>query len=84
MGFETTPYHCLVPSFGEWGFVVASKQPFRLADDFLPGLRFVTRETAEQMLNFPPDMQRVDTDVNKLNNQVLVRYFEEEWSAYVH
>jgi len=84
VGFQTTPYHCLVPSFGEWGFVLASKQSFRLADDFLPGLRFVTRETAEQMLNFPPDMQRVDTDVNKLNNQVLVRYFEEEWSAYVH
>lgn len=84
VGFQTTPYHCLVPSFGEWGFVIASKKPFTLAESFLPGLRFVTRETAEQMLHFPPDMQVVDTEVNKLNNQVLVRYFEEEWSAYVH
>ncbi|MNK64279.1 Spermidine synthase [compost metagenome] len=84
VGFQTKPYHCLVPSFGEWGFVLASKQPFKVADDFLPGLKFVTRETADQMFQFPPDMQRVATDVNKLNNQILVRYFEEEWSAYLH
>jgi len=84
VGFQTTPYHAFVPSFGEWGFIVASKQPFRAADRFLPGLKFVTPRTAEQMLQFPPDMQPVTTEVNKLNNQVLVRYFEEEWSAYLH
>lgn len=82
-GFLTTPYHAFVPSFGEWGFILASKQPFTLAEDFLPGLKFVTRASAEQMLQFPPDMQPVDTEINKLNNQVLVRYFEEEWSAYL-
>lgn len=82
VGFQTTPYHAFVPSFGEWGYVIASKQPFRLAESFLPGLRFVNAHTAAQMLHFPPDMQRVPTETNKLNNQALVRYFEEEWSAY--
>ena len=33
---------------------------------------------------FPPDMDRVDADVNRLNNQALVRYFEAEWARYVH
>ncbi len=84
VGFATTPYHAYVPSFGEWGYVLASKGPFAPADHYLPGLKFVTRETVDQMLQFPPDMGRVPGEVNKLNNQVLVRYFEEEWSAYIH
>jgi hypothetical protein len=26
----------------------------------------------------------VPAEVNRLNNQMLVRYFEEEWAHYVH
>lgn len=84
VGFMTTPYHAYVPSFGEWGFVLASKKAFIPADRYLPGLRFVDRQTVSQMLQFPPDMGPVKTGVNKLNNQALVRYFEEEWSEYIH
>jgi spermidine synthase len=32
------------------------------------------------MREFPPDMARVDTEPNQLNNQALVRYFEEDWA----
>jgi spermidine synthase len=35
------------------------------------------------MLYFPPDMQSVPTDINRLDNQVLVRYFESEWGQYL-
>ncbi len=28
VGFQVTPYHTYVPSFGEWGFVIASMQPY--------------------------------------------------------
>jgi spermidine synthase len=31
------------------------------------------------LFQFPADMSRVDTEVNHLNNQVLVRYYESEW-----
>jgi spermidine synthase len=31
------------------------------------------------MLQFPPDMARVSTEINRLSNQVLVQTFEEEW-----
>jgi spermidine synthase len=27
-GLKATPYHALVPSFGEWGFVIASRAPY--------------------------------------------------------
>jgi hypothetical protein len=29
-------------------------------------------------------MKRLDAGVNKLNNQVLVKYFEEEWGAVTY
>jgi spermidine synthase len=29
VGLATTPYHAHVPSFGEWGFVLAGRRPWR-------------------------------------------------------
>jgi spermidine synthase len=34
-----------------------------------------------ELFAFPRDMARVDTEVNRLNTQALVRYYEEEWRA---
>jgi spermidine synthase len=83
-GFLTAPYHVLVPSFGEWGFILASREPL-IGPPLLPrGLRFLESHRLEGLFEFPPDMSRVATEVNRLNNQVLVRYFESEWSNYVH
>jgi len=82
VGFYTIPYHAFVPSFGEWGFIIASKRILRLPESFPPSLRFVSGATMQSMLQFPRDMAEVETDVQKLNNQILVRYFEEEWSEY--
>jgi len=78
-GLTATPYHAHVPSFGEWGFVIASRRPLRLPTAFPPGLRFLTPEGLPGMLQFPPDMARVPTEVNRLSNQVLVQEFEAEW-----
>jgi spermidine synthase len=79
-GFNTLPYHCLVPSFGEWGFILASpsgqwKQP----EQFTQGLKFMTPEGFAAMRYFPPDMGMRPTEINRLNNQALVTYFEKEW-----
>ncbi|GAB3325331.1 polyamine aminopropyltransferase [Larkinella ripae] len=84
-GFQTIPYHAFVPSFGEWGFVLALRNHHWRGDGPLPpGLRFINARTLHDMLNFPPDMAEVPTDINKLNNQVLVHYFEDDWTPYAH
>jgi spermidine synthase len=31
------------------------------------------------MFEFPADMQPVPVEANRLNTQVLVRYYEQEW-----
>ena len=83
VGLQVTPYHALVPSFGEWGFVLAGKRAYRMPTRYDVPLRFLTPETTPALFLFPQDMARVDTEVNRLNNQVLVRYFEEEWRQMI-
>ncbi|OOQ57549.1 polyamine aminopropyltransferase [Mucilaginibacter pedocola] len=82
VGLRTIPYHNNVPSFGEWGYIMATENPsYKKPDHFVPELRFITKESLDLMFYFPKDMAKVKTDVNKLNNQVLVKYFEDEWST---
>ena len=78
-GFHTSPYHVYVPSFGEWGFVIASKKPYAITPVRMDALKFVTTDMLPGFFQFPPDMSRVDAEVNRLNNQILVRYYESEW-----
>jgi spermidine synthase len=79
VGFRTTPYHVYVPSFGEWGFVIASKGSYRRPDRYPPNLKFLSPEAAPSLFHFPKDMAPVEAEVNRLNNQVLVQYYEAEW-----
>jgi spermidine synthase len=82
VGLHTVPYHNYVPSFGEWGYIMAMNKPvYKVPDHYLPGLRFMSKSCLEQMLFFPKDMARVPAQVNKLNNQILVKFFEDEWSS---
>lgn len=82
-GFKTAPYHAYVPAFGEWGYVLAGFSDYRPPEKFLEGLRFVTAGTAAQMFSFPPDMARLETKIQRLDDQALVRYFDQEWSEYL-
>ncbi len=79
VGLTATPYHAHVPSFGEWGFILASRRPYRMPAALLPGLRFLSLDGLPALFNFPPDMARVPAEVNRLSNQVLVQTFEDEW-----
>jgi spermidine synthase len=82
-GFLTTPYHAYVPSFGEWGYVIATHKPYTPPKNYPPGLKYVSYETAREMFHFPADMSRVDTKIQRLDDQALVRYFDKEWSEYL-
>ena len=75
----TTAYHTYVPSFGEWGFCFASFQPIdNKIVRKIPDLRFYDYNF-KQMSYFSKDMKADNLEVNRLDNQILVRYFDEEW-----
>jgi spermidine synthase len=79
VGLQTAPYHANVPSFGEWGFVIASRRPWRAPQALPAGLRFLTPGGVAALFDFPADMARVPAPVNRLSNQVLVTSYEREW-----
>ncbi|MGZ8217963.1 polyamine aminopropyltransferase [Methylomagnum sp.] len=81
VGFHTWPYHAYVASFGEWGFILAGHSGFGPSERLPPGLRFLDGPTQRDLFRFPPDMGRMETDINRLDNQVLVGYHEADWSA---
>jgi spermidine synthase len=84
VGLTTAPYHVDVPSFGEWGFIIASHRPYHYPDVLPAGLRFLSPETLPLMFNFPMDMSRVPAEPNRLSNQILVQTFEAEWGEVLH
>ena len=48
-GFQVRPYHALVPSFGEWGFVLGALRPFAPPTTVLAGLRYLDAPTLSAM-----------------------------------
>ncbi len=82
-GLTATPYHANVPSFGEWGYLIASHRPWHMPATLPEGLRFLTPHTLPLLFDFPKDMARVPAEVNRLSNQVLVNTYEQEWGRVV-
>jgi len=78
-GFATAPYHALVPSFGEWGFILASRETYVPPAAISVPTRFLTAATLPDLFRFPADMARVAAVPNRMNEQTLVRIFEREW-----
>jgi spermidine synthase len=81
-GWRTRPYHLAVPSFGVWGYVLASPRPLEVPRQCLSNLRFLTPETMGAMFAFPRDMDRIPAPVNRLDNQVLVHLYTSEWKRW--
>ena len=80
-GLRTWPYHVYVPSFGEWGFVIAGLDSYAPPSQLPSDLRYLTAAAVPSLFDFPADMQRVPAEANRLNDQVLVRYYEHEFDA---
>lgn len=83
-GLETYPYHVYVPSFGEWGFILAAKHEYIPPTSLPAGLRFVSIAGLPALFQFPPDMSPLPMPANQLNSQVLVRTYENDWKDISH
>ena len=86
-GLAVTPYHALVPSFGDWGYLIGSRRPYEEPRTLGPAagpLRYLTADLLPGLFEFPADMREVPTGINHLNNQVLVQTFQEEWGRQLN
>lgn len=78
VGLFVRPYHAAVPSFGEWGFMLASRRAFDVPASAPSGLRYLSSEYMPTLFVLPEDAKRRDVDVNRLSAQSLVRYYDAE------
>ncbi len=85
-GFDVKPYQTTVPSFGVWGYALVKLQPFETPSSPPEGveLKFLNRDSFASMFDLPKDLLAPDgeIEVNRLDNQALVRYYESEWRRF--
>lgn len=80
VGLAVTPYHVNVPSFGDWGYVLAARgaKPELELDSPEP-LRSLNQATLDAAAVFPPDRGPRDEPVSTLMHPVLVDLEQQEW-----
>lgn len=78
-GLEVRPYHVAVPSFGVWGYGLARQSPFPTPTTCPEGLRFLNPQSLAAMFSLPNDLAPIETEINRLDNQILVRYYDNDW-----
>ena len=82
-GLGVTPYHVNVPSFGDWGFALATAAgppPLRLAAP--APLRFLDQPTLTASAVFPADRRPVGEPPSTLDNPRIMRLVMQEWQQY--
>ena len=80
---HTQAYHAYIPSFGEWGFVMAS--PAILNWDrinLMVPTKYLSEEVLKGMTQFPGDMKMVPTEINTIDTHKVINYYESGWSQW--
>jgi spermidine synthase len=86
-GLATTTYHVDVPSFGDWGFVLAARgaAPVPSVDPAVaPELRFLDGDVLAAATVFPRDRGRAryDVEVSTLDRPRILEYEARGWRGY--
>jgi spermidine synthase len=83
-GFRSVvPYHALVPSMGDWGFVVASDRLLQPTTTVVEESgRFLDAATFATLFVFAPDLMPVATDINTLARPAVLAHYLDGWRTY--
>ncbi len=76
------PYHVYVPSFGDWGFVLASNTPLAEQPRLQVKTRYLQPEMFPSLMRFAKDIQRQNVAINAMDHPVLLGYYLSGWSHY--
>jgi spermidine synthase len=85
-GFKVLPYQVEVPSFGNWGFQLASNRLLRPEHFRLPAglaLRYLNPETLRSLFVLPEDLKIPlnDIAVSTLSQPVILQYYDRGWNG---
>ncbi len=80
---HVTPYHAYVPSFGDWGFMLASETKLDAAGLKLSvPVRFLDTHTVTRLFHFSADMKPLQVKPNTLDQPHLLRYYLHGWQHW--
>ncbi|MFT7222835.1 MAG: spermidine synthase [Cellvibrionaceae bacterium] len=80
---DVVPYHTNIPSFGEWGFILASKSRIDLDATKLPvATKYVDAYAIERMLYFEKDMRASDVEISTLDSPKVLDYYLDGWKHW--
>ncbi|EWH08783.1 spermidine synthase [Catenovulum agarivorans DS-2] len=79
---QVTPYHVDVPSFGDWGFVMACKSTCPLVDKTLPPTRFYSTQLESALMLFSVDIANRASKVSSLDKPHVLYYYLEGWKYW--
>lgn len=85
VGFSHSyPYHLNVPSFGDWGFILASKES--LDFQFRPDIptKFLEANSFDHLFYFPKDITAINVLPNHLDQPIVMEYYLAHWRMLNH
>jgi spermidine synthase len=72
-----------VPSFGDWGFVMASSLPKKIEKaNILSDTKFLDKHNFPSLFVFEKDIQTNNIAINQLDQPVLLNYYLKGWKYY--
>ncbi|WP_412539807.1 polyamine aminopropyltransferase [Longispora sp. K20-0274] len=83
-GLATSQYHADVPSFGDWGYVLAApgQPPTPALAPNAPPRRYLDAATLAAATTFPADRRRLDMPPSTLTHPRIVDIVNGEWKNY--
>ena len=83
-GFKhVRPYHSYVPSFGDWGFMLASKHNIDISNINIDvPTKYIENSSIEEFFYIPKDVQRTNIKTSTLNNPEILDYYLSGWKYW--
>ncbi|WP_246941192.1 polyamine aminopropyltransferase [Bacillus pinisoli] len=91
-GLHTENFHLDIPSFGNWGFILAKREPIIMENaKIVVETKFLTEEMMLAATHFGKDEDRelvnekgksIELEVNSLINPHLIELYEQAWLHY--
>jgi spermidine synthase len=77
------PYHISIPSFGEWGFILASDTPLDLEPKMVDvSTRYLEPGAIERAFFFEKDLIAADVKASSLDSPSVLKYYLDGWAYW--
>lgn len=78
---QTYPYNVYVPTFGNWGFIMATRFPVKFSYDERISTQYLEKAAFDHLFYFSKDKRTSNVLPNNLDQPILLEYYLEHWRA---